>query len=194
MKIEYIISGFALIISIVFGIIASIASHKTNNLQNEVLSLRKQANEFEIKKGEILLMSLIGSYFVIQINCWEPTGKMRTDKISMQQYIDGLKQLNKDVNNLIVNPFYIDILEKYPEINLLWISLRRAIIEREQEEKMAVNPQTFNLFYDLYFKIKNEVDDKNMLKKQFYIAADESAEFLKKELPKLKQIKPNSQK
>lgn len=189
MKIEYFISGLALVISIIFGIISWKTSNTANNLQEKVLNLTTQAKEFEIRKGEILLMSLLGRYFIIQINCWEPDGKMRTAKIDVDQYIHELKQLSEDVNDLVTNPFYIEVLEKYPEINLLWISLRRVIIEREQDQKMAVNPQVFDKFYDLYFKIKNEISDRDMLKNQFYVSTDEAANFLKREIPKIQANK-----
>lgn len=188
MKLEYFISGGALIVSIIFGVITILTSQKANRLQSEVLSLSKKANEFEIKKGEVLMMSLLGRYFVLQLNCWEPNGKIKTDKISIEFHIQELKLLNTEVNNLISNPFYIEILEKYPEINLLWISLRQNILERENSDIMAVNPQTFEKFYDLYYKLKREVNDKELFKNQFYISTDEAAEFLKKEIPKLKLV------
>lgn len=188
MKLEYFISGGALIVSIIFGVITILTSQKANRLQSEVLSLSKKANEFEIKKGEVLMMSLLGRYFVLQLNCWEPSGKIKTDKISIEFHIQELKLLSTEVNNLISNPFYIEILEKYPEINLLWISLRQNILEREKSDIMAVNPQTFEKFYDLYYKLKREVNDKELFKNQFYISTDEAAEFLKKEIPKLKLV------
>lgn len=188
MKLEYFISGGALIVSIIFGVITILTSQKANRLQSEVLSLSKKANEFEIKKGEVLMMSLLGRYFVLQLNCWEPSGKIKTDKISIEFHIQELKLLSTEVNNLISNPFYIEILEKYPEINLLWISLRQNILERENSDIMAVNPQTFEKFYDLYYKLKREVNDKELFKNQFYISTDEAAEFLKKEIPKLKLV------
>ncbi len=187
MRIDYWISGTALLISVIFGIKTWMTSNQANKLQEKVLILTQQAKEFEIRKGEILLMSLLGRYFVIQINCWEPNGKMRTDKINTEQYINELKQLSQDVNDLVTNPFYIEVLEKYPEINLLWISLRRFIIQKEQDRKMSVDPQLFDKFHDLYFKIKNEISDRDIFKNQFYISADKAANFLKNEIPKLKE-------
>ncbi|MFO8010514.1 MAG: hypothetical protein R6U89_06855 [Dehalococcoidia bacterium] len=130
-------------------------------------------------------MSLLGRYFAIQINCWEPNGKMRIDKVNTKQYIHELKQLSQDVNDLVKNPFYIEVLEKYPDINLLWISLRRFIIQKEEDRKMSVDPQLFEGFHSLYFKIKNEISDKEIFKNQFYISTDEAANFLKKEIPKI---------
>ena len=174
-----------MIISIIFGVNSWITSAKQNSLQEQFLVLEKEANKFELKKGEILLMGLLGRYFTIQLNCWEVNGKIRTDEISIEQYIYELKQLNQDVNALVTNPFYIEALEKHPEINLLWIYLRRFIIQSEHDHKMSVNPQLFDKFYDLYFKIKKEISDKDMFKNQFYISTDDAAKFLKIEIPKI---------
>lgn len=186
MKIEYWISGFALLISIIFGLLSWKTSKKANKLQEEVLNLTTEAKEFEIRKGEILMMSLLGRYFAIQINCWGSEGKMRTSKLDTDQYINELKQLSQDVNDLVTNPFYIEVLEKYPEINLLWISLRRFIINMEHDQKMSVNYQLFERFYALYFKIKDEISDQNMFNNEFYLSTDKTANFLKREIPKIK--------
>jgi hypothetical protein len=189
MKIEYWISGLALLVSIIFGIISWKTFNKANDLQEKVLNLTTQAKEYEIRKGEIVLMSLLGRYSIIQINCWELDGKMRTTEIDVDQYINELRQLNEGVDDLVTNPFYIEVLEKYPEINLLWIALRRVIIERERDKKMEINPQLFEKFYDLYFKIRNRISDRDMFKNQFYVSTDEASNFLKKEIQKLQANK-----
>jgi hypothetical protein len=185
MKLEYYISGGALLVSIIFGVYTIIISHKANRLQNEVLELSKKADDFEIKKGEVLLISFIGRYFIAQLDCWEQSGKMRSDKLSVRKYTNELNQLSNDINSLSSNPFYIAILEKYPEMNLVFISLRYSVIERGNTETMAVDPLLFEGFFDLYNKIKVEIDDKELLKNQYYKTMDEAASFLKREIPKL---------
>jgi len=184
---EYLISGMALAISIIFGIKTWNTSNRTNNLQGEVLILTQQAKEFEIRKGQILLMSLLGRYFAIQLNCWEPNGKMKTEKMEIKQYIHELKQLSQDVNDLVTNPFYIEVLEKYSDINLLWISLRRFIIQKEHDQQMSVDPQLFDRFHDLYFKMKDEISDRDIFETEFYIETEKAANFLRDEILKLKQ-------
>jgi|SRR5690554_4351672 len=182
---ELYISAGALLLSIIFGVISFISSRKSNKLQTEVLSLSKQINSFEIRKGEVLLLGLIGKYFTIQLNCWELDGKMKTDKLSIKLYINELKQLNSEGISLFTNPFYIEMLKKHPEIHLLWISLRYSITEREESKTMAVNSDTFRLFYNLYHSIKNEINDKSILENEFYWATNEATEFLKTEIYKL---------
>lgn len=59
----YIISGLALLISIIFSLIT-------------IFSNRKK-DKFEIKKGEILTLGLLGRYFTMQYNCWDQNGHMK---------------------------------------------------------------------------------------------------------------------
>jgi|SRR5690554_4070557 len=184
--VEVIVSVFAIVISIVFGVVSYNTSRKANKLQTEVLKLSKEANEFEINKGEVLMMRLLGRYFIVQLNCWELNGKMKHDKLSINNYIRELEQLDLDFNTMISNRFYIEALKKYPEIDLLLILLRYSIHDRKENQTMAVNYNMFVKFYDLYYKIKDDVADVSIFDNQFYKSVDEATEFLKIQIPKLK--------
>ena len=179
-------------ISLIGQIISNNKSNKAtstaNEIQIETLRLSKKIDDFENRKGEILLLNIIGRYFVIQLNCWEPNGKMRTDGISVKKFISELKQLSNDFNELINNPFYIKFIENHPDINLLIISLRGTIIERENIKEFGVNFQTFSFFYKAYNDLKEEIKGNPILNHQFFKTTDEAAEFLNKEIPKLKPI------
>jgi hypothetical protein len=61
MNLEYIISGLALLISIIFS--------------------NRKKDKFEVKKGEILTLGLLGRYFAIQFNCWDQNGHMKSDRL-----------------------------------------------------------------------------------------------------------------
>lgn len=163
------------------------ATTKANEIQIETLRLSQKIDNFENRKGEILLLNIIGRYFVIQLNCWELDGRMRTDEISVKKYISELKQLSNDFNELINNPFYIKFIEKHPDINLLIISLRGSIIERESSQQFGINYQTFEFFYNIYADLKKEISGNEILNHKYFKTTDEAAEFLKKELTKLKE-------
>lgn len=171
---EYIISGLALLISIIFSLIT-------------IFSNRKK-DKFEIKKGEILTLSLLGRYFAIQYNCWDQNGHMKSDKISINIYVQSLQMLITDINTLINNPFYIELLKKYPEINLLILLLLKNINERKNNTIMAVDYNLFKIFFDLYNKIKIEIKDKDLLKTPFYKEMEVASNFLNEEIPKLMPI------
>ena len=171
---EYIISGLALLISIIFSLIT-------------IFSNRKK-DKFEIKKGEILTLGLLGRYFAIQFNCWDQNGHMKSDKISIDIYVQSLQTLITDINALIHNPFYVELLNKYPEINLLILLLLKNINERKNATIMAVDYNLFKIFFDLYNKIKIEIKDKDLLKTPFYKDIEIASNFLNKEIPKLMPI------
>lgn len=179
------VSVFTFIWQIISNRKSKKASEIANEIQKETLKLSKKVDDFENRKGEILLLNIIGRFFVIQLNCWEIDGKMRTDKISIKKYINELKQLSNDFNELINNPFYIKFIEKHPDINLLIISLRGAIIERENSEKFGINFHTFEFFYNIYNELKIEIAGNEILNHKFFKTADAAAAFLKRELLKL---------
>lgn len=179
----------ALVIAIISIVSQIISNTKSNDIQRETFRLSKKIDDFENRKGEILLLNIIGRYFVIQLNRWEPNGKMLKDKISSNIYISELKQLSNDFNELVNNPFYIKFIENHPDINLLILSLRRTIVERENSKAFEVNFQTFNFFYKAYKDLKIEIAGNKILEHQFFKTCDEAAEYLINEIPKLQPTK-----
>lgn len=93
-----------------------------------------------------------------------------------------------DINALIHNPFYVELLNKYPEFNLLILLLLKNINERKNNTIMAVDYNLFKIFFDLYNKIKIEIKDKDLLKTPFYKDIEIASNFLNKEIPKLMPI------
>ncbi len=150
-----------------------------------MLELSRSSQEFEVKKGELQLIQLLSRYFVVQLNCWELNGKMKTDAASVKKYILELKLINEDAQAIRNNPFYYEIASKYPESDLLWISLRGLIAERETDMKMALDPNTFDRFCDLFDKVKGEIKSDRFFSSQYYSSIEEAIAFLKREIPKL---------
>jgi hypothetical protein len=79
----------------------------------------------------------------------------------------------------------LELLNKYPEINLLILLLLKNINERKNATIMAVDYNLFKIFFDLYNKIKIEIKDKDLLKTPFYKEIEIASNFLNKEIPKL---------
>lgn len=150
MKISDYIAIFAVIIAVVSGFFSIKSDSKATRLQSEMLELSKSSQEFEIRKGELQLIQLLSRYFVVQLNCWELNGKMKTDPASVEKYICELKLINDDARKISNNPFYYEIASKYPEIDLLWISLRGLIIDKETDIKMSLDPNTFYRFWAVF--------------------------------------------
>jgi len=193
-----IVAAFTVVVMIIFGIIQYYTNKKANEalsianqIQSKMLEYNLRLNEFDIKKGEILLLGLVGRYFIITANCWDlqenGPHKMLTDRKSIKKYISGLKNLDNDFNNLLNNTFYINLLEVYPEINLLQISLRATIIETEEESKFGINPITLDKFYNLYITLKNKIATTTTLNTEYYLKLDEVVHPLYNSLKELEQ-------
>lgn len=81
------IAFVALVVSIIVGISQYISNKKANEASDLANKIQLQQNEFDIKKGEILLLGLTGRYFILVINNWEENGKMRKDKLSIKNIL-----------------------------------------------------------------------------------------------------------
>jgi len=170
-----IISGFSQIFS---SRKANYAMKKANEIQSEIYTLSKKIDEFENRKGEILLLNIIGRYFVIHLNYLQTHEKVNSG-VDKKKYISELIQLSNDFNELINNPYYIKFIEIHPDINLLILSLRGSIIEQEKIAVRMINPQTFSFFYEMYQVLKNEIQNKQILSHKFFMTVNEASVFLK---------------
>lgn len=157
---------------------ANDAMRKANEIQSEIYRLSKKIDDFENRKGEILLLNIIGRYFVIHLNYLQTLGKVNSD-VDKKKYLSELMQLSNDFNELTNNPYYIKFIEIHPDINLLILSLRGAIIEQEKITGAMINPQTFTFFYEMYEVLKREIQNKQILSHEFFVTVDQAAVFLK---------------
>lgn len=187
MEVSDWLSVIALLIAIISMVGQFLLSKRSNNIQSETFRLSKKIDDFENRKGEVLLLNIIGRYFILTLNCFEPppSGKMRKDKASYKRFLSGLTQLSNDFNELISNPFYIKFIEEHPDINLLILSLRGAIIEMEESQELKINPETFKFFYDIYNHLKTEILNKEILDHTFFKAIDDAKDLLGKVILKL---------
>lgn len=177
MEPDNFISFVAILISVVSLINQYGQTKRSNQIQSETYRLSQKMDDFENRKGEILLLNIIGRYFVIQLNYLETPGKPIFE-VDKEKYLSGLKQLSDDFNELASNPFYIKFIELHPDINLLILSLRGAIIEQEDMTDHKINPQTFTLFLDMYYKLKEEIKNSQVFDHEFYRVAEDAAKFM----------------
>jgi|SRR5690606_21103491 len=183
---NFIVAAFTVVVMIIFGVIQYYTSKKANEAAELANKIQTQLNEFDIKKGELLLLGLTGKYFITVLNVWEQSGEMRKDKLSIKKYSAGLKNLDKEFGDLLGNTFYINLLDKYPDINLLLFSLRGEIIDKEEKPNPGIDGKTFELFYNFYLNLKSNIKYSKSLDSSFYKGIDEAAKFLKTAIDNLK--------
>jgi|GEM_PF-3269150 len=152
---------------------ANEATKISNDIQAEMLTLSAKVEEFEDRKGEVLLLNIIGRYFVINYNFLSTTDDRQLE-VDKKKYSSGLMQLSMDFEKLIDNPYFIKFIEAHPDINLLMLSLKGAIINESYSTGRVINAQTFNFFYDMYFVLKDELKNKEMLNHRFFKVVQEA--------------------
>jgi hypothetical protein len=184
-----LIAFISLVVSIVFGCIGAAgtflaikASAKANELQDQILRVEQRRDVLEVRTGEVLLISVLGRYFIVLQNRYELTGKAKTDELSFHQYLSGLIAINRFLGNLSENPFYIKLLEKYPyHMNMIGVQLPRVIVQMKVTNKIVVNPQLHSLISEFYDNVKSEIEGQDVLGDKFYQEIDKAKEFFRQE-------------
>jgi len=174
---------WALRISILSIIVTSIFSWRQCELQSEV-----SQKEFNIGKAQFI--SLVSRYAVVTFNQFSIinkqdgslSGTLKKDSISIKQYLTECEYILDGLRKMESNPFYIKLLEAYPQINLLIIQLQRDIIEQKMKT-FSLNENTFIKFHDLFFFLKENYKDE-VFDTYYFKIADTSFTQIKKQWPK----------
>ncbi len=152
------------IIALITTIIIGFYQHKTSKRQ---ILFEERLDRFENQKGEVILTSIIIRYFITFLNAWTKNAKVKskvkTDIVSVQQFINEVDSISTDLNNLINNPFYIKLIERFPEIIIYNTRLKRTIVEQKiiankDLSKFALSSGTFKDFRNFLnvLKVKSE--------------------------------------
>ena len=145
-----------LVVSLVSVIIAIIFGYKHGALSRRTVELEERLDKFNYKRGEILLASLIAKYFISFISSLDTTNpaqaKQKSDEASRLQQIRICNHFINELHNLSSNPFYIEILEKYPDI----IKLEVAMVIRIKQLEVNTNNTSIdrNLYKMVYTLLK----------------------------------------
>ena len=187
-KLTLAVAIFALIISIILGIIQV-------NISKKQVAIDQKLEKFESQKGEVQLVSLITRYIISFANAWDKSNPkiayIKTDIVSVSQYLAECNSILDDLNSLINNPFYVKIVEKYPEVIKTIVQFRRDITEQEIKSKQditafSLNSEIFNEFYNLFYIIKNESMDSEIFSSQLIIKLEEIMKNLRESNPALR--------
>ncbi len=73
---------------------------ENNRISGSVLQLEEEFKDYIKEKGEQKVLDVFTHFFIIQLNCWEPNGKMKTDLNSLNQFIRELKQISKELETV----------------------------------------------------------------------------------------------
>ena len=79
----------------------------------------------------------------------------------------------KDFHNLLNEPYYVDLIKEYPQMNLVYLQLRRDIVEQKNSD-FKLNDQTFNRFYEIFTILKKNIADKETFRTEYYQKINEA--------------------
>jgi uncharacterized protein YdcH (DUF465 family) len=182
-----LISFLALLATVIIGFSQFRLSKKQEKID-------KKLDRFENQKGEVLLISILYRYFVTFVSNLDisnpKVSKVKIDSISVNQYIIEIDSIISDLNKLVNNPFFIKIIEKYPELNKTIVQLRRDSTEvkiktQNNSKDLGINQITFLAFYDLFYILKNNTKNSNLFKTKTFKDLEAGLEQLVNNNPNL---------
>jgi hypothetical protein len=167
------------------------ASIEANETSKNLLDLEKRVFDTEERKGEIVLIFTIHRYFMAFYNLFENKipnkPSIKNNAIVQKQFIKECKSIEEDLKELINNPAYIKLLEKYPHINKNRVGLSFDIVDMEyrieKSKEFQINYYTYFVFKDLFFLLKNEYKDNALFKSDIINDIEKSFEIIKIERP-----------
>jgi len=134
------------------------------------LFISKKTLSNQYKKGRYQMFYITNRYFINVYNSVEqgPNGvRTKMDSIDRIYQLNELKEIDKDLSMLLDNPYYLDVLMKYPEMNSISYRLRREIVKIENDDKVSLEADNIDFFYSLHQKIKEDIPKRYLDSKTF---------------------------
>jgi hypothetical protein len=135
----------------------------------------------EMDKGVVLLWSLLKRYFISCHNCYDIGGlvlKIKSDEITRAKHLRVIKFVEADLIELQHNYYYLNLISKNANIEMLLVQLSFEIAENERKNtgnkqnianQESTNKNEFSLnsgslknFLDVYNKIKKDIPNEAM--------------------------------
>jgi hypothetical protein len=122
----------------------------------------------EKSQGKTILLEITKRYFVACLNSWDmKTNKLKNEKIDKLKYLRIAKGIDKELNELVKNPYYAQILKKYPDLTMLHIQIISEIEENEQSTSIILEQGTALKMHKLYAELKKGIGKKLLKNKSF---------------------------
>jgi hypothetical protein len=120
------------------------------------------------KEGKMQLLEIIMRYYIVLINAFEKdTRKISESKASQLMYTYGIKVIEEDLRKLITNPYFNNLIEKYPQTSKLLVQLQRSYISLSNSE-FSINSDILKLFSEIFHTISPELPRKYLSENPFY--------------------------
>lgn len=169
------------VIAIVISIIAIILSIKNNNLSEALNEIEIERDNLEYEKGKVALLNLISKYFILNYQRTEFNGtnfRTRTESSYSDNYVKEIEMLSQQFDNLIDNPYYTKLYNKYPFIGSISLFLRKEIMflnkAKSENKEYGYDHDVWRIMYDAFSNLRKEISSKTrMNSEQEAIASEE---------------------
>ncbi|MHB8337522.1 MAG: hypothetical protein ACYDEE_08905 [Ignavibacteriaceae bacterium] len=160
------IIGFIIItiVPITISVIAIIHSYKANDLSEALNRIEVTRDDLEYKKGKVALLSFVAQYFILNFQRSEYCGntyKVKTESPYLENYIEEIEILSHKFDNIINNPYYMRLFEKYPFIFSISIFLRKEIMfineSKSKNKGFGYSNEVWGKMYDMFSSLRNEI-------------------------------------
>ena len=104
----------------------------------------------ELEGGRLRLLEITRRYFLSVINSLDDTRSLRTDSLSKLMHVNELTALLKDLEVLIANPFFTELVRTHPLVSKLIVQIRRELTEHQVGSTFALNKGSIRSFGNLH--------------------------------------------
>jgi len=113
----------------------------------------------EISRGRFQMLELVRRYFLNVIHAFdEGTKLIKKDAKSKKMYVEELKAVLEELQELVVNPYFTGLIERYPRLSMLLLQTRRELVEHDEVQvPFAVNKGTIRQVWGIYLIIRKEL-------------------------------------
>jgi len=116
----------------------------------------------EKRKGRKIILELIKKYLINFNSSWDTqTTTLKTDLVAKEQYLRVVEIIESEFKDLTNNPYYLDIIYKFPDLTMLQVYISREIAEIRNSETFALNKETLRYLFALYKIIKADLNGKH---------------------------------
>lgn len=159
---------------------------ENNEISKSIFQLDKQFKNYIKEKGEQKVLDVFTHYFIIQINCWNPDGKLKTDRNSLNQYKRELIQISKELESIKEENIFLLLKKNFSDLQMLSAILNDFISNLETKQRIEINPDVFRIFFWSYDDLLKMIDKQNSYyNSDWHEEIIKIGEFLKKEIEKL---------
>ncbi len=112
----------------------------------------------ESRLGRLRLLELVRRYFLNVLNAFDQhTKQIKQDTLSKTMYVEVLKDIFKELSDLVAHPYFSVLVERYPLLSKLLVQVRRELVEHDHQTSFAINVGTMTEFWQVHVILKRDL-------------------------------------